>query len=250
MPAKLYVIDASHPCRAVKRAFELKGIPYRTVEFPPSLHFAFQRAKFGSPTVPGVVFEGGEKLQGSSAIMRRLDELAPEPRLYPDERVAEAEAWGESVLQAAARRILWVGFARAPRAMAGFQGGKLPALPRPVIRAMAPVVTRVERRVNQAPDAQGKADLQALPAHLDKVDAWIADGVLGGDPPNAADLQIASSLGLLMTVGDVRPLIAGRPCAELATRLFPYEGELPAGTFPADWLPASPAGSSLAGSPG
>ncbi len=51
----------------------------------------------------------------------------------------------------------------------------------------------------------------ALPAQLEHIDAWIADGVLGGEQPNAADLQIGSSIRLLMTVADVRPLIEGHP---------------------------------------
>ena len=37
---------------------------------------------------------------------------------------------------------------------------------------------------------------------IDRVDSWIADGVLGGDEPNAADYQIAPSL--LITVDELR----------------------------------------------
>jgi len=54
-----------------------------------------------------------------------------------------------------------------------------------------------------------------------------------GEQPNAADLQIGSSLRLLATFADVRPLLAGRPCADLGHKLFPvYPGELPAGALP------------------
>ena len=57
--------------------------------------------------------------------------------------------------------------------------------------------------------------------------------------PNAADLQIGSSLRLLATIGDVRPLVAGRPAEALALRLFAdYPGDVPAGAYPPDWLPA------------
>jgi glutathione S-transferase len=72
------------------------------------------------------------------------------------------------------------------------------------------------------------------------VDAWIAEGVLAGEPPNAADLQIASTLRLLMSVADLRPLIDGRPAGTLARGLFEeVDGQLPAGTYPAEWLPAA-----------
>jgi glutathione S-transferase len=93
--------------------------------------------------------------------------------------------------------------------------------------------------MNKASDDTLRQDLRALPAHLDRIDAWIADGTLGGDPPNAADLQIFTSIRLMLTLGDLRPLIEGRPAGDHAMRLFPeWDGHMPAGTFPAEWVPA------------
>jgi glutathione S-transferase len=127
--------------------------------------------------------------------------------------------------------------------MVGYQeGGKLPPLPTPVVLALAPLITRIERRANHADDGRLRADLAALPAYLDRIDAWIAEGVLGGEPPNAADLQIGATLRLLLTLADVRPLIAARPAGALALALFPeHPGEVPAGTLPAEWVPAGAA---------
>jgi hypothetical protein len=71
---------------------------------------------------------------------------------------------------------------------------------------------------------------------LDRVDDWIEEGVLGGETLNAADLQVATSLRLLMTLDDVRGAIADRPAGELATEVVP---ELPGHVgpvFPAAWL--------------
>jgi len=65
---------------------------------------------------------------------------------------------------------------------------------------------------------------------------WAA-GVLGGGSPNAADLQIGASLRLLATIGDLRPLLAGRPSAALTERWFAdFPGDVPAGAYPAGWL--------------
>ena len=58
-----------------------------------------------------------------------------------------------------------------------------------------------------------RADIAELPRQLDRIDAWIGDGLLGGAQPNAADLQIGSTIQLLLTLGDVRPLLAGSPAA-------------------------------------
>jgi len=83
-------------------------------------------------------------------------------------------------------------------------------------------------------------DLQALPDKLDHVDALVSDGVLGGDEPNAADLQIGATMEVLDCVGDLRPLLQGRPGNEFWRRWFPGRpGEIPAGAFPAGWVPGS-----------
>ena len=62
-------------------------------------------------------------------------------------------------------------------------------------------VNAVERRLNAADEGAVRADLRALPGHLDRIDGWIADGVLGGEAVNAADLQIATTSRLMLTIG-------------------------------------------------
>jgi glutathione S-transferase len=210
--------------------------------------------RFGARTVPAVRFDDGEKLSGSRAILDRLEELAPEPPLLPadpDARTAvlRAEAWGDEVFQAIGRRLIWPALRRRPEAMAGYaQGSRIP-LPAVAVRASAPVVARLEMRLNDATEGAVRADLRSLPGHLDRIDGWIAEGVMGGEAPNRADLQIAPTARLLMTIGDLRPLLEGRPVADLALRLFPdLPGELPPGVYPAEWLPA-PAGAPAAGAP-
>ena len=81
-----------------------------------------------------------------------------------------------------------------------------------------------------------------LPELLDRADALIEAGTIGGERPNAADLQIGASVALLLKLEDLRPAIDGRPCADHARRLFPrYPGAIPAGALPAEWLRAMPA---------
>jgi glutathione S-transferase len=235
MPTRLFIVHGSHPCATVQKALELKGIPYKNVELPAASQPLVMKALFAGRTVPGIRFDDGEKVQGSRAIVRAIEERVPEPALYGGPEIEEAERWGDEVLQPIPRRLLWFGFGREPRAMHGFQAGqRSPKLPMPVVLAAAPVILAIERRLNDVGEDAVRADLAALGGHLDRVDAWIADGVLGGDHPNAADLQIAPSLRLLWTLEDVRPLIAGRPAEELAFRWFaPLPGRVPAGALPA-----------------
>ncbi|CAN5450062.1 hypothetical protein BH20ACT17_BH20ACT17_03100 [soil metagenome] len=46
------------------------------------------RLRFAQRTVPALRLDGGEKVQGSRAILRRLDELVPEPPLLPADPAA------------------------------------------------------------------------------------------------------------------------------------------------------------------
>jgi glutathione S-transferase len=237
MRLKLYVVHGSHPCAAVEKALQMKGLDYRVFEWPPPLHAPMQTLIFGGRTVPGLRING-EKVQGSRTILRRLDELAPEPRLYPEDpdhraRVEEAERWGDEVFQPIARELIWAAMVKRPDAMVSYsKGSKLP-LPAPAVRASAPAIARMASKLNKTNADVARRDLAELPAQLDKIDAWVADGTIGdADRPNAADLQILSTIRLMLTMADARALIAGRPCAAAAERLFDeFDGDMPAGAI-------------------
>jgi len=242
MKIKLYASPGSHPCAAVEAALRLKGLDYKRVDLIPLSQIALGPLLYGGTTVPGMRL-AGERLAGSRTIMRRLDAIAPEPALLPPlsdavarARVLEAERWGDEVLQSVPRRIIDACFLRSPKAMEGYAtGAKLP-LPVSAMRPAMGVTARLMARRNHALDEIVQADLAALPAQLDHIDAWIADGVIGGETPNAADLQIGSSIRLLATIADLRPLIDGRPSGGLMRWWEPQAGEVPAGTLPAEWL--------------
>jgi glutathione S-transferase len=247
MNVKLYSLPGSHPCAAVEVALRLKKIDYKRVDLLPLSQLAVGPLLYGGTTVPGLRIDR-ERLAGSRTIMRRLDTLAPEPQLLPPlsdavarARVLEAERWGDEVLQSVPRRLLDAAFLRDPRCMESYVGDAKMPLPKPLMRPAMPLTAKLMAKRNQADDAKARADLVALPAQLEHIDAWISDGVLGGEQANAADLQIGSSIRLLMTIADVRPIIEGPPAhrALSLTRWFePQAGEAPAGTLPAEWLPA------------
>jgi glutathione S-transferase len=240
---KLYTVPGSHPCAAIEVALRLKSIDYKRIDLLPMSQIMLGPLRYGGTTVPGLRIDG-ERLAGSRTIMRRLDTLYPKPPLLPPlsdavarAHVLEAERWGDEVLQAVPRRILDAAFLRNAACMESYAGdAKLP-LPRAVLRPALPLTAKLMARRNHAEDEKAKADLAALPAQLEHIDAWVADGVLGGDQPNAADLQIGSSIRLLMTIADVRPLIEGHPAQSLTRWFEPQVGEAPPGTLPSEWLP-------------
>jgi glutathione S-transferase len=247
MTAKLYAMPASHPSMAAALMLERKGIEYQAVWLLLPFTGPILRLRgFPRRTVPALRIDG-RKIQGSRAISGALDEHMPEPRLFPRDQtlrreVEQAERWGDEVLQPAARRIEVWELAR-DRRMVGtqlaeartIQGARILISPRLAAATSGATLAWYARLIG-ATDEAVKADLMALPSMLDRVDAWIAAGVLGGEQPNASDFQIAPSLALLMTVDELRPAIEARPAGRLATSLVPEYPGRSAGVLPPGWL--------------
>ena len=85
-------------------------------------------------------------------------------------------------------------------------------------------------------DEAAEKDLADLPGLLDHVDALLAEGVLGGAEPNAADYQVATSVRLLLCFDDLRDAIEKRPCAAYARAVVKdFPGHIPA-VLPDAWL--------------
>lgn len=241
MKARLYVIPASHPSVAAELMLKHKGIAYKRTDLLPVISKVVLRVVgFPGVTVPALKIDG-DRVQGSRQIARELERLRPEPPLFPidpQERAAveEAERFGDEELQHPVRQILWWGMQRDRSPLRSYsEGARLGAPIGLLVKTAAPIVA-LSARFNEASDANTRAALEKLPAMLDRIDAWIESGVLGGERPNAADFQIAPSLGLAMTLDDLRPAIEARPAGELARRFVPnYPGRMPP-VVPADWL--------------
>jgi glutathione S-transferase len=241
MEARLYVIPASHPSIAVRLMLERKGIPYKRTDLLPVISKGVLRAVgFPGVTVPALKIDG-DKVQGSRQIARELERLRPEPPLFPADperraAVEEAERFGDEELQHPVRQLLWWGFKQDRMPMVGYSDGARLGVPVGLaVKTGGPLVA-LSARFNEASDENARNALAALPGLLDRVDAWVESGVLGGEEPNAADFQIAPSIGLAMTLDDLHPLMENRPAGELARRFVPnYPGRMPP-VLPAEWL--------------
>ena len=241
MKARLYVIPASHPSIAAQLMLEHKGVAYRRTDLLPVISKGALRAVgFPGNTVPALKIDG-DKVQGSRQIARELERLRPEPPLFPADpeqrsAVEEAERFGDEELQHPVRQILWWGLKKDSAPLRGYsEGARLGAPIGLLVKTAAPIVA-LSARFNEAGDENVRKAVATLPAMLDRIDGWIESGVLNGDRPNAADFQIAPSLGLAMTLDDLRPAIESRPAGELARRFVPnYPGRMPP-VLPPDWL--------------
>jgi glutathione S-transferase len=238
----LHALAPSHPCMTVAAALRHKGLAYERVDLTPGSHVEEMQRIYGQgrSTVPGLLVDG-EPVHGSRAILARLEQLVEEPALYPEPRAEEirvAERWGDEQLQDLGRRLPWGALHFRPEAMGTFAGGA--PLDGPGTDFAISYV-HSSWRYHKITAARLHDDLAGLPGKIAHVDSLADRGVIGGDTPTAADLQIGATLRVLLTIGDLRPLLDGRPAEQVARRWFPdYAGDVPVGAFPAGWVASRP----------
>jgi len=235
MATRIYVIPVSNPSAAGAAMVRHKRIPHRVVTVMPGLHPVLVRlAGFDRHTVPALEMDG-TKVQGSRDIARFLDRLAPDPPLFPRDpaardRVEEAERWGERMLQPVPRRLFryLMLTQQSARLWMGTEVMGLPGAPA-LVPFFMPAIRRLAE-ISHADEARVRTTIAGVPAVLDRVDALIAEGTIGGATPNAADFQILSSVRVLLEFEDLRHLVEGRACARAARLLFPdWAGPIPCG---------------------
>jgi glutathione S-transferase len=238
MGIKLYGTMPSPPSHTARLELEAKGLDYKPIWLLPGLHPALLRTRgFRGGTVPGIKLDG-RRIQESRAISRALDDFKPEPPLFPADpqkrlEVEEAERWGDEVLQDVPRRIVrWLSVHKPEtRVMIASEIG----VPLPKLAAWinGPTARYMANKVDSNQEIRNA--IAAVGDVLDHVDDLIESGVIGGDPPNAADFQIATSVRALLTVRDLDRATRGRPAADHAMRLVPEFGnDFPAGLLPAE----------------
>ncbi len=234
---KLLGVPASHPTLAAELMLRRKGIPYERRDLPNmSQRVVLPLLRLPAKTVP-VLFADKRRVQGTTAIARYLDEIVPQPRLVPsDPRALELEAWADDVLQDNARKLGQWAAKHDRSSLLEIAEASSIVLPKPLVRATMPVLGPAIMALIRVTDDDARRRLAELPAHLDRVDAAIGAGVIGGDEPNVADYQVATSVRLLTLIEQVRPFVERRPAGGLALRLVPdYPGRFEA-RFPAVWL--------------
>ncbi len=243
MEARLYSIKLSHPGHAARLMLEHKGIEHRITMFPAGFHPVLVRlAGFRGYTVPVLKIDG-RRVETSLEIARELERIKPEPHLYPAAaearaRVEEAERWGEAELQPLPRRMFRWALTHQREARewtARHEGMPAPGLQ---ARTNTPLVRRFANAVG-ATDERIRQDLAELPSKLDRADELVADGTLSLEQPNAATFQIGTSIRALCLFPQLEPIIAGRPCGDIAFGVLPEYPQAPV-ELPAEWVPAAP----------
>ena len=219
---------------------ELKGIEIEDASVLPGMQRVQLRlVGFRRGTVPALKLDG-RRVQGSRQIARFLEEVQPEPSLFPSDpdlrrEADEAERWGDEVLQDVPRRIFRWALVRHVDLRAWLAAAS--GLPAPALTArLSGLNARYYARLASADEEAVRSDVEQLPATLDHADKLLADGVLSTDPPNAAALQVLCSVRALDVFTDLHDAVSKHPSAAEAARLFPDQpGPIPP-FLPREWL--------------
>jgi glutathione S-transferase len=235
MKAQLIGVPGSHPCISAELMLRHKGVEFTRLDLPNMSHKAIlPLMRYRGSTVPVMKIEG-KRVSGTMKIARALETLVPAPPML-DPALEGDEAWADSVLQDGVRQLARYGIGRDKEAMATFLDGPLLGIPEGAVRTTLPALRPVVSLQMRTSEATAKSCLEALPGQLDRVDALLAEGVIGGEQPNVVDFQVAPSARLMLCFDQLRERVDARPAGAHARRLVPeYPGRF-RDVFPPDWL--------------
>jgi glutathione S-transferase len=210
---------------------DVKGLDYELVGVLPGTQRVHLRlAGFRDGTVPALRLDG-RRVQGTPGIARALEAVRPEPPLFPADpaRRASAEAverWADEDLQQVPRRILRWGLVRHAHLRTWV--GEQSSAPAPgVLSVLSVPAAWYYARAVDADEAAVRRALRELPATLERVDALLADGVIGA--ADAVTFEVLCSIRSLEGFADLQDDVAPHPCAAAARERFP--------DWPADPVP-------------
>lgn len=196
---RLIQIPFSHNCIKVRRALELKGLPYETLDIQPMDRAPVVQSS-GQGLVP-VLEDGARHIADSTAILRHLEQAYPQPSLLPDDEARRAECWlvedwADFAFMALTRRLAYWHLINTP--------GLLEALWFPEARGLKRLLSKrvasrvLKRRFKLSPGQNAKDEAEAPRV------AAIALERLGGKPRlfdervTVADVTLASMSAPLM----------------------------------------------------
>lgn len=217
----LWQIDVSHYSEKARWALAWKGVEHRRHSPVPGAHMvvAFWLTRGAHYTFP-VLSIDGRRIGDSTAIIAALEELHPEPPLYPLDigerrRALELEEFFDEELGPYVRQVAWYEFGNDRERFAELMEQTAPA---PIARfsgataAYARAYTSLRFRAGNAEAAElGRAKVLAA---LDRLEAELGDNeYLVGESFSVADLT-AASLFYPVAVPEEGPLTSDSPSAK------------------------------------
>ncbi len=200
----LHQFPFSHYNEKARWALDWKGLAHERIDYLPGPHAPQMQRLSGQMQTP-VLAIGERVVAGSAAIIAALEELAPEPALYPADpaqraRALELERHFDEEVGPRIRRALFSVLLREPAYTCRIFAGRRSAPVRAAYRALFPVTKQVMGRSMAVFDESAVEEaFAATHEALDLVAANVgASGQLVGDRFSVADLTAAANLALLV----------------------------------------------------
>jgi glutathione S-transferase len=211
----LYQFEVSPFCDKVRRFLNVKRVPYRIEEVPPSKALSVVRKLNPAGKLPCLT-DDGRFVADSTDIAYYLEERHPEPRLIPDEPRARAlchvlEDWADESLYFYELRLRFT----LPHNARRF----IPMLVKyesALVRRVAPLAIPALMRRTAAGQGVGRKPLEVLlrdvERHVDAVAGLLGDGPwLLGERLTLADLSVFAQLSCIAATDEGTGLVAARP---------------------------------------
>lgn len=201
-------------CDKVRRILHYKRRAYETREVPPTETLVRLRRLNPAGKVP-VLEHDGHVVSDSSAIARYLEQVFPDPPVYPVDPRERAlchvlEDWADESLYFFE---LWLRF--AVRENAGEWSERITRSEPPLVRqATERALPTLMRNVLKAQGLGRKAPgavLEELDRHLESLDAWLVDDWLVAAHLTVADVAAYSQLACVGETDEGAALLARRP---------------------------------------
>ena len=235
----LWHFRLSHFNEKVRWALDYKKIEHRKVDWPPGLQVGPALLRTGQRQLPIMCIDGSW-IHDSTAIIARLEERQPLPRLYPEdpELKQQALAWEDELdidLGPATRALIFNATLRRPVALVREAVPFKPPFFELGLAVMAPGL-QAAGAVARAVGIPENRNRDIVASVLEKIEARIEDhDYLVGDEFTVADLTAASLMSPIMEVAefpyvpdsgfpssvhDLRDEYASRAAIRWATRVY------------------------------
>lgn len=211
----LYQFEISPFCDKVRRILNVKRVPYKIEEVPPSKTLTVVRTRNPAGKLPFIV-EDDQVVADSTDIAHYLDHRYPRPRLIPTDPRERAlchvlEDWADESLYFVE---LWLRFGvreNAPEWSRRASHSE-PPLIRRATEAALPTFMRNVLKAQGLGRKSPEAVLDDFDRHLGAIDAWLGDGEwLVGERLTIADIATYSQLACAGETDEGASLLARRP---------------------------------------
>jgi glutathione S-transferase len=213
----LYQFEISPFCDKVRRILNVKRVPYRIEEVPPSKTLSVVRKLNPAGKLPFLVDDAGTVVADSTDIAYWLEQRHPQPRLVPDDPRERAlchilEDWADESLYFYEMRLRFTLPHNARRFIP-----ELVKHERALVQRLAPLAMPIVLRRTVASQGVGKKPLEIVlrdvERHLDALAGLLSAGNqwLLGDRMTLADLSVFAQLFCIRASDEGGRMVAARP---------------------------------------